>query len=221
MPKSYIPPKLTTLFVMLAIFLWLFNFYNSFLVLILLYLFIYVVLRRDRNDFLDDPMVTKGVIFSPVNGKIMSVVRNVSHGSFGENLIEIQIMIPWWEEQGIYLPLSSEVKNVRIMKGNSIWRYRKIDETLGAQDGKGVNLSLDNKEELVGLSFFKCKLGLWPELMVVPGDRGSRRVNIGYFPFGGTVVVYLPKKYEILLEINDEVTSGESILAVIPEHDKA
>ncbi len=43
-------------------------------------------------------------------------------------------------------------------------------------------------------------------------------MNIGYFPFGGTVMLYLPKKYEILMKINDEVTAGESILAVIPDH---
>jgi phosphatidylserine decarboxylase len=52
--------------------------------------------------------------------------------------------------------------------------------------------------------------------MVMPGDRGGRRVNIGYFPFGGTVMLYLPKKYEILIKTNDEVTAGETIMAVVP-----
>ena len=67
------------------------------------------------------------------------------------------------------------------------------------------------------MTFFKCRLGLWPELIVMPGDKGGRRVNIGYFPFGGTVMLYLPKKYEILIKSNDEVLAGETILAVAPE----
>ena len=52
----------------------------------------------------------------------------------------------------------------------------------------------------------------------MPGDRGGRRVNIGYFPFGGTVVLYLPKKYEILVKVNDDVNAGETIFAVIQDN---
>jgi phosphatidylserine decarboxylase len=137
---------------------------------------------------------------------------------FGEQLVEIQIMIPWWKEMGIFLPLSSEIKNLMVLKGQSFFRYQKAEEVIGTKEGKGVSVSLDNRGETIGLTFFKCKLGLWPELMVMPGDRGGRRVNIGYFPLGGTVMLYLPRKYEILIKINDEVAAGETILAVIPEH---
>lgn len=119
---------------------------------------------------------------------------------------------------GIFLPLSCEIKNLLVLKGQSFFRLKKAIEELGAKEGKGVSLALDNRGESVGLTFYKCKVGLWPELMVMPGDRGGRRVNIGYFPFGGTVMLYLPKKYEILVKTNDEVTAGETIFAVIPDN---
>ncbi|MDO9183563.1 MAG: hypothetical protein Q7U04_14210 [Bacteriovorax sp.] len=218
MLKSYVPAKFNTLAAILFIIFWLFGFYKILTIFIILYLILYVVLRKSRNDFRDDPVSTRGVIFSPVNGKIIHIEHNVSHGLYGDQLIEIQIMIPWWKEMGIFLPLSCEVKNLLLLKGHSFFRYQKAVEVLGSREGKGVGLGLDNRGESIGLTFFKCKLGLWPELMVMPGDRGGRRVNIGYFPFGGTVMLYLPKKYEILVKTNDEVNAGETIFAVVPDN---
>ena len=218
MLKSYLPTKFNTLAAIFFIFCGIFGLYKLLSILVFAYILLYVVLRKSRNDFRDDPISTKGVIFSPANGKIMHIEHNVSHGFYGDHLTEIQIMIPWWREMGIFLPLSCEIQNLLILKGHSFFRYHKAVEVLGSKEGKGVGLALNNRGESIGLAFFKCKLGLWPELMVMPGDRGGRRVNIGYFPFGGTVMLYLPKKYEILIKINDEVNAGETIFAVIPDN---
>ena len=218
MLKSYLPAKFNTLALTLILFFWVFGMHKILSLSFLLYALLYVVLRKNRNDFRDEPMSTKGVIFAPVNGKIVHMENNVSHGMYGDQLMEIQIMIPWWKEMGIFMPLSSEIKTLMVLKGQSFLRTKIAEEVIGTKEGKGVSVALDNRGETIGLTFFKCKLGLWPELMVMPGDRGGRRVNIGYFPFGGTVMLYLPKKYEILLKINDEITAGETIMAVIPDH---
>lgn len=218
MLKSYLPPRFNTMAFVVFFLLWLFSFYKTLVFLFVIYTFLYVILRRSHNYFRDDPVSTKGVIFAPSNGKIVHIENNVSHGTYGDQLIEIQIMIPWWKEMGISLPLSSEIKTLHVLKGQSFFRYHVASEVIGTKEGKGVSLALDNRGETVGLTFFKCKLGFWPELMVMPGDRGGRRVNIGYFPFGGTVMLYLPKKYEILVKTNDEVAAGETIIAVIPDH---
>ncbi len=218
MLKSYLPARFTTLTIFLIIAFWLTGFYKALFLLVALYLFLYFILRKNRNDFRDDLTSTKGVIFSPVNGKILHIEHNVSHGIYGDQLIEIQIMIPWWKEMGIFLPLSCEIKTLLVLKGQSFFRYLKAVEVVGTKDGKGLSLALDNRGETIGLTFFKCKLGLWPEIIVMPGDKGGRRVNIGFFPFGGTVMLYLPKKYEILIKMNDEVSAGESIFAVVPDH---
>lgn len=218
MLKSYLPAKFNTFSIILILILWVLGFYKILYISFILFIFLYAVLRKNRNDFRDEPVTTKGVIFAPVNGKIMHIENNVSHGMYGDQLIEIQIMIPWWKEMGIFMPLSSEIKTLIVLKGQSFMRTKIAEEVIGTKEGKGVSVALDNRGETIGLTFFKCKLGFWPELMVMPGDRGGRRVNIGYFPFGGTVMLYLPKKYEILLKINDEIAAGETIMAVIPDH---
>jgi phosphatidylserine decarboxylase len=218
MLKSYLPPKFNTLLIFLLIIFWLIGFYKALVFLSLFYAFLYILLRRNRNDFRDEPVTSTGVIFSPVNGKIIHIEKNVSHGIYGDQLLEIQIMIPWWKEMGLFMPLSAEIKTLLILKGQSFLRlYNSVGFT-GTKEGKGISLALDNRGDTIGMTFFKCKLGLWPEVLVMPGDRGSRRVNIGFFPFGGTVMLYLPKKYEILIKINEEVTACQTIMAVVPEH---
>jgi hypothetical protein len=218
MLKSYLPPRFNTIAIVLFAFCFVLGLHITLSILIITYLFLYILLRKSRNDFRDDPISTRGVIFAPANGKVIHIEHNVSHGLYGEKFIEIQIMIPWWKEMGIFLPLSCEIKNLLIMKGESFFRYNNAAEVLGSKEGKGIGLALDNRGESIGLTFLKCKLGLWPELIVMPGDKGGRRVNIGYFPFGGTVILYLPEKYEILVKTKDEVNAGETIFAVVPEN---
>jgi hypothetical protein len=218
MLKSYLPAKFNTYVIVLIILSWIFHLPKILILLILAYIFLYVILRKNRNDFRDDPISTRGVIFAPVNGKVIHIENNVSHGVYGEYFVEIQLMVSWWKEMGIFLPLNCEIKNLIVHKGRSIFRYLKVAEVIGTEEPKGIALSLDNRGDTIGLSFYKCKLGLWPEIIVMPGDKGGRRVNIGYFPFGGTVMLYLPKKYEILLKINDEIIAGETICAVIAEN---
>ena len=218
MLKSYLPAKFNTYFIIFIILAWVFHLPKVLIFLAGIHVLLYVILRKSRNDFRDDPISTKGVIFAPINGKVIHIQNNVSHGVYGENFVEIQLMVPWWKEMGIFLPLNCEIKNLIVHKGSSIFRYLKVAEVIGSSEPKGIALSLDNRGDTVGLSFYKCKLGLWPEIIVMPGDKGGRRVNIGYFPFGGTVMLYLPKKYEILLKINDEVTAGETICAVVSEN---
>jgi hypothetical protein len=46
----------------------------------------------------------------------------------------------------------------------------------------------------------------------LPGDRGKVRANWGFFPFGGTVLVYLSENYEILVKEGDSLEAGKSIL---------
>lgn len=215
--KSYIPSRYNTFFFIIGFFIWMFTSLKYFILFGILYLIAYIILRRDHNHFRDDPTITKGVVFAPCNGTVVSVVEKVNHPFFGDELIELQVRIPWWKEMGIFLPISSEIKDLRIFKGKSFFRYGNYAEKAGMANYSGLGIIFDTKDHLVGLSLVRCPLGLWPEVTVMPGDRGSRRVNFGFLPFGGTLLLYLPKKYEILIKSNDIVQAKETILAVLPE----
>jgi phosphatidylserine decarboxylase len=217
MIKSYLPSKYNTWAILILIFLVLTKNYKFLIPVILVHTFFYLILRKNPNRFRDDHTTTKGIIFSPCNGKIVNIEKGISHVAYGDNLIEIQIAIPWWSEMGIFMPLSAEIRNIIVHKGRSFFRFQKASEVVGTSIGKGLSISLDNRGECVGMTLYKCRLGLWPDILVMPGDRGGRRVNIGYFPFGGTLILYLPEKYEILIKENEIINAGESIIAMLPE----
>lgn len=215
--KSYIPSRYNTLFFIIGFLIWFFAGLKYFIFFGVLYLIIYFILRRDHNYFRDDPTLTKGVVFSPCNATVINIAERVNHPFFGEEMIELQLRIPWWKEMGLFLPISTEIKDLRIFRGKSFFRLGNYAEKAGIANYSGLGIIFDNKEHLLGLSLLRCPLGLWPEVTVMPGDRGSRRVNFGFLPFGGTVLLYLPKKYEILIKKNDTAQAKETILAVLPE----
>ncbi len=189
--KSYLPAKYNTWLIIVQFLLLIFGAYRLVLIFFTFHIAVYVLFRRSPNHFRDNPVTTSGVVFSPCNGKIISIEEV-------ETSLKISISIMPWKEMGLFLPISSEIKN--------LWRT-----------GKEVILELDTRNNLIELHFIRRALGFWPELIVRAGDKGARQVNMGFFPLGGVVVLYLPKKYEILVKNLNEVISGETILAVLPE----
>ena len=73
----------------------------------------------------------------------------------------------------------------------------------------GLN-NINNKR--FGIEFYKCPVGFWPKLVVIPGDRGKAQVNMGFFGLGGTTVVYLPKEFELTINEGTEVIAGQTIV---------
>lgn len=187
-----------------------------FLPLMLFYGSTLWIFRRKASPYRENVVNrAEGMIYAPVNARIISVRDNVNHVIFGKNLKEVQLGIPWWSEAGIYLPIKSEIKDFQSKDGKSIFRF-KTDAIpdQSSMSVAGVCLSLEtNKKQFIGMQFIKCMLGQWPELIVMPGDRGKERANIGFFPFGGTVLMFLPENFDVVINKDNEVIAGETVIA--------
>ena len=190
--RSYLPAKYNTWFILIISFALIFHFLKIFTLVFIVYIFFYLLFRKKANYFRDDPVIKAGIVFSPCNGKIVSI-KNTDN-----DRVKIKIAIYPWKEMGIFMPISSEIIN--------LWRSKEE-----------VILELANNLDLIEIHFFKRSFGFWPELIVSAGDRGARQVNIGFFPFGGLLELDLPKKYEILIKNFTEVIAGETIIAVLHE----
>ncbi len=187
-----------------------------FFPLLLFYAATLWIFRRKPSPYRENIVNrAQDLIYAPANARVLSVRKNVDHVIFGKNLNEVQLSIPWWSEAGLYLPIKSEIKDFQSKEGKSYFRFAR--DPLPDQSSvsvAGVCLSLEtNKMQYVGLQFVKCILGQWPEIVVMPGDRGKERVNIGFFPFGGTVLLFLPKEFEVLVNKDNEVIAGETVVA--------
>ena len=128
-------------------------------------------------------------ISSPVNGKVLYIQRHVSHDFFENKVTKICIAVSWWRNgTGVYLPDRCKIEDMELRE---------------AINGSFVAL-LNEAKKKMGLEFFGRSL----KLMIMPGDKGRSGSRIGYFPWGGAVLMYLPEEYEILIEEGGRVVAG-------------
>lgn len=155
------------------------------------------------------------VLFAPVNGEIKAIRSKVDHPLFGENLVEVQIVVPWWREWGLFLPANLQVIDRVYKTEKPIFRYGsffKEGETAFGQQGHFISFGRSGGDE-IGLNFVRCLLGGSAQINLQPGDKGKLGARFGFFPWGGTALLYLPGNYEILLNTGEQIVAGESPLA--------
>ncbi len=216
MLKTYLSKKIHTICIFSIFFAWLlgthfFLFFIAFSYTCLLFLF-----RQHSIPLQNNNAIKQNTVYSPVNGHIISIKKNVDHAFFGKNLHEIRMSIPWWKEFGITLPFASGVKDLIMNKGRSFYRfYRKELPSQEIQTIPSLIILLgDSQSNILGIQLIKCPLGMWPKVKILPGDRAECLANIGYFPFGGSLLLYLPSEYEILISENDEVMARNTAIGI-------
>ncbi len=213
MPKTYLPKRIHGIFLFIFLLLIFFGEFKNAFFLVLIYLSAIFLFRKNTKPLYREINSSKGLVFSPVFGEVSSIRQNINHKVFGNNLIEIRFHIPFFSEMGIYLPVQGEIKDLRNKWGTVIYRYGEIPD----QENEVLNvpqLEIRNKNnELIGMQFVECSLGLTPHFYILPGDKGLALANFGYFPFGGTVLLYLPGNYEILVKENTKVSPKDVLIA--------
>jgi len=212
MSFSYLPRIIHRNVALLLFVCWIFNLATLFVILILIYGLGLFLFRKITKKIQDAPRSGNLTIYSPVNGKVVSIDKNVNHDVFGSEMIQMRLAIPFFKEMGLFLPTSSEVVNLKAKKGRKMFRLNKSFETLSSETGLCLAMKSSNGCEF-GMQLIPCSLGMWPEVALLPGDRGKLGANIGYFPFGGTVLLYLPKESEVLISESAELIAGETLLA--------
>ncbi len=215
MLKSYLNKNTHGIFIFSILLMWLLKF-NFLLGLILFsYIALLYLFRRHQIRFFNGQTSNKEIVYSPVSGYIISVKKKIDHAFFGKNLSEIRIAIPWWQEFGVRLPLASEVIDLKMNQGKSLYRFSQYGLlSQEVQIVPSLMVLLNNSQgNSLGIQMIKCPFGMWPRIRVTPGDRGKNQSDIGYFPFGGTVLLYLPSNYEILVSDDAKASTGLTALA--------
>lgn len=214
MPLTYLEKKYHIGFILTLLGLSLLGLWAIAALGFVLYGLLLTLYRKDHKDYLESHQASQGVVLSPVNGRVRSIRSGVDHELFGANCIEIVISIPWWKEWGLRLPVTGEVADLQHKLEKSFFRFSKIETANDSIRDSGTLYSIfDSNGNKLGLQFLRCPLGLSPQTILLPGDRGMRGANFGYFPLGGSVLIYLGQNYEIMVNIDDQVVSGETPLA--------
>lgn len=180
---------------------------------------LFFVFRRAIIPYRDTLKNDGEIFLSPTYGEIKSIRLNVPTLNERFPHHEVRISISSFAEKGLYLPTSAEVSYLKASKGVKIPRnsegqafYRPIDEV------SHTDLTLLSKNGVQTLlRFIDCKYGRRPSIWLKSGDRGRGAACFGYYPFGGTLIVYLPQHSDILVFEGESIVPGQTVLAAIKD----
>jgi hypothetical protein len=182
--------------------------------------FVVLFLGRKSSVPYRDTLKNDGEIYlSPVSGEVKSIRKNVQLADYPHLKNEIRMTVNFWSEKGLYLPTSGEVAYLKAMKGRRISREAQAQAFYGPVDELAhTDFLLTSKNSTKTLlRFIDCQYGNRPTIWLKSGDRGRGAACFGYYPFGGTLLIYLPENSDILVFENEKVVPGHTVVAAIKE----
>lgn len=173
--------------------------------------------RRSSVPFRETEKKDGEIYLSPVYGEVKTIRRNIYLPDRPEMKHEIRININFWSEKGLYLPTSGEVSYLKATKGRKISRESSAESFYGPVDEVAHTDFLLASKKLTRtlLRFIDCSYGKRPTIWLKSGDRGRGAACFGYYPFGGTLLIYLPENSDILVFENEKVVPGQTVIAAI------
>lgn len=212
---NFLPRKIHIISIIAIIVTYLFGEQFLAFVIFTIYSFLFYLFRTSIHKSEKISGATGRLVYAPVNGKIIGVANDVTHPNLVGNVKEIRIMIPWNMEYGVYFPQKVEITDVKNLKGRSLNRHSRRKWRINlANKYAGVFVKMKNRnDEEIAFQVIPPRWGFIPKFWLIPGDRASDRVLGGYLPFGGTLLLYLPQSYEILINRGVFCEARETLLA--------
>lgn len=180
------------------------------------------VSRRSMVPFRDTHKIDGEIFLSPVHGVVESIRHTVSSPDYESPCHEVRISISFWDEKGLYLPTAGEVNYLKATKGRKIHRGSSTHLFYGPVDELAhTDFKLSSKNHALSLMrFIDCSFGKRPVIWLKSGDRGRAGACFGYYPFGGTLLIYLPVTSDILVFENERIIPGQTVIAALKDQPK-
>lgn len=152
-------------------------------------------------------------LLSPADGQIVSI-KPVIHPADGKPATEIRIRMNHWNYWGLHLPASAEMAYLKEFPGISFNRTKlaelpSFDETHAHTD---VHLKMADGL-ITRIRFFHCITGRSPRTWMKSGDLGKEAACFGHYPFGGSLIVFVPQPSDILVVEQEKIIAGQTVLA--------
>lgn len=189
------------------------------LIIIFLVTFVGILFRRSKVPYIDTFKIGGEMFLSPVYGIVEDIRQNIPIPGSKESGHEIRISISFFEEKGLYLPTNAEVAYLKAFEGRKVPRNADSKEFyVPADELSHTDLVLKSRNQNQSLiRFVDCKYGKRPSIWLKSGDRGRGAACFGYYPFGGTLLIYLPQNSDILVFVNERIIPGQTVIAAIKD----
>lgn len=216
---SFLPAELVYGFLIL----WIYGLMNwgiiHKLLISLALIVIFYCFRRSHIAYQDTLKNNGEIYLSPVHGVVQSIRRDATTWDELPVSHEVRIAIGPWAEKGLYLPTAGEVSYLKANKGIKIPRNSESkDFYVPAHDLAHTDFVLTSKNQAKSLMrFIDCVYGQRPTIWLKSGDRGRGAACFGNYPFGGTLIIYLPQNSDILVFENERVVPGQTVIAALKD----
>jgi len=227
-PLTYLPKEYHGGFILSLISFYIFSFWSFLGIGLFLYILSCWAFRRSNvgiknllsfsNNF-DRQFSVPGGVIAPVNGQILKIFNDIKMKGFEKKFNCVQIAVPWWEEYGIFLPVSSEVTKVQYDnsgKAHPRWKKFNIEDLENRSQIPKLSIEFSGPQNNPYiLEFIHCPLGGSTKTILTPGDIGKGGANFGHQTLGGSVLLYLPQNYKIVAKAGESVNPNRGIIATI------
>jgi len=159
----------------------------------------------------------EGVVVSPADGRVVSVLQTVNERFFKGPCLKISIFMSVFNVHVNRIPCKGEVTNIVYHPGKffsaNLDKASEQNEhnAVFLKTEEGIHLSLVQIAGLIARRII-CKVQV--------GDQVNRGERFGMICFGSRLDVYLPQHVEPAVTIGDRVQAGTSVLGVLKRKEK-
>jgi phosphatidylserine decarboxylase len=178
---------------------------------IILVLIAAIILLLTLNFFRDPERKTpaqNGIIVSPADGKVIVVKQNITNSFVGENCNQISIFMSPLNVHVNRIPISGKVEHLKYHEGKFIAAFEDKASENNERMETGI-VSNGNKILFTQIAGFLARR-IVNDLNV--GDNVTIGERFGMIKFGSRVDVFVPGNWTPVVQLNDNVHAGETIL---------
>lgn len=152
----------------------------------------------------------EGIVVSPADGKVVSIVDIKGDPYFSEAVSRVSIFLSPLDVHINRMPVSGVVEAVRYQKGKFVAAYK--DEASARNEQNALKVA-DERGRKLGVVQVAGVVARRIICRVRPNDRVQRGERFGLIMFGSRTDAYLPNGCRIEVSEGQRVKGGETILA--------
>jgi len=178
---------------------------------IILILVAALILLLTLNFFRDPERKTpaqNGIIVTPADGKVIVIKQNITNSFVGENCNQISIFMSPLNVHVNRIPISGKVEHLKYHEGKFIAAFEDKASVNNERMETGI-VSYGDKILFTQIAGFLARR-IVNDLKI--GDNVTIGERFGMIKFGSRVDVFVPGKWKPVVQLNDNVYAGETIL---------
>ena len=151
---------------------------------------------------------------APTDGKVVVIERVFEKNFFNEERIQISIFMSFFNAHSNWIPVTGKVVHLSHEKGNFHAAY--LPKSSHENERSNIIIETPDGQQVLTRQI----AGAVARRIVTYVEEGKEYHigdRLGFIKLGSRMDVFLPVDSEILVQINDEVRSNETLLARLPQ----